>query len=74
MISMLIHLKLAVIFMTYGPCFIRPWRLDSLVEYREQRGTVFFFRFHFFGFFLFLLFMLWYCAAKNGSEMKIKRY
>lgn len=45
MISMLIHLKLAVIFMTYGPCFIRPWRLDSLVEYREQRGTVFFFVF-----------------------------
>lgn len=41
MISMLINLKLAVIFMTYGPSFIRPWRLDSLEEYREQRGTVF---------------------------------
>lgn len=52
MISMLINLKLAVIFMTYRPCFTIPWRLDSLEEYREQRGTVFsvFFPFAFFFF------------------------
>lgn len=50
MISMPLNLKLAVIFMNYGPCFIRPWRLDSLEEYREQRGTAFcvFFPFAFF--------------------------
>lgn len=49
---MLINLKLAVIFMTYRPCFTIPWRLDSLEEYREQRGTVFsvFFPFAFFFF------------------------
>lgn len=49
---MLINLKLAVIFMTYRPCFTIPWRLDSLEEYREQRGTGFcvFFPFAFFFF------------------------
>ena len=45
MISMPINLKLAVIYMTYGPYFIRPWRLDSLEEYREKEVQFFVFSF-----------------------------